>query len=158
MTAMFDKKFTTTQVADMMGVHPGTVARWVNLVQLRAHVTPGGHRRITMADLFEFFKKHDVQIPDNLAHHGKLKVLIVEDNKAVLDVLAAGLRAQKKKYRVLSEHHLPCRNRKGQNPGIQHRQSSTVRIRHALSGQGRHSPHDRPAHVRPFQGNLYARG
>lgn len=86
----------------MMGVHPGSVARWVKLGQLKAHVTPGGHRRITMADLFEFFKEHDVQIPDDMTHQGKLKVLIVEDEKPVLDVLAAGLRAHKDKYRVLT--------------------------------------------------------
>lgn len=43
-------RLTTTQVARRLGVSPETVRRAVNSGAIPATLTPGGHRRITLAD------------------------------------------------------------------------------------------------------------
>ena len=42
---------TPKQAANMCGVHPATVVRWIDLGKLKAYRTPGGHRRIFLKDL-----------------------------------------------------------------------------------------------------------
>jgi len=59
-----DKKlrfFKTAQVADMLNVHQSTVNRWINTGELRAFTTPGGHRRITRADLIAFLRNNGLE-------------------------------------------------------------------------------------------------
>lgn len=46
--------FTTTQVAEALGVSAPTVVKWVKAGALAAHTTPGGHRRIAATELERF--------------------------------------------------------------------------------------------------------
>lgn len=46
--------FTTTQVAEALGVSAPTVVKWVKSGALAAHTTPGGHRRIAASELERF--------------------------------------------------------------------------------------------------------
>ncbi|MDP2306697.1 MAG: response regulator [Pseudomonadota bacterium] len=55
--------FTTFQVAKMLHVSPPTVVNWVNSGLLTAHRTPGGHRRISKADILAFAKSNDFPAP-----------------------------------------------------------------------------------------------
>jgi excisionase family DNA binding protein len=41
---------TSTQAAELLGVHPTTVGRWIRNGRLAAENTPGGHHRIRRAD------------------------------------------------------------------------------------------------------------
>lgn len=43
-------------VARLLGVHPGTVTRWVEEGRLKAIRTPGGHRRIARSELDRFLE------------------------------------------------------------------------------------------------------
>ncbi|MFA6003533.1 MAG: response regulator [Elusimicrobiota bacterium] len=77
-----DKTFTTFEVAKICGVFHTTVINWVNKGKLKAHHTPGGHRRIELDNLLEFMKHYDMRIPENLTDRNR-KVLVVEDDQAV---------------------------------------------------------------------------
>lgn len=44
----------TSQAAEFLGVHPTTIRRWSDLGKLPAMITPGGHRRFSIADLRQF--------------------------------------------------------------------------------------------------------
>lgn len=87
-----DKQFTTFQVAKACGVFHTTVINWVNKGKLKAHCTPGGHRRIQLADLLDFMRRFDMPIPEDLAARRR-RVLVVEDDPAVQRMLVRTLQA-----------------------------------------------------------------
>lgn len=46
-----EKWLTTTEAADLLGVHPATIRRWADEGDLPMMTTPGGHRRFALSDL-----------------------------------------------------------------------------------------------------------
>ena len=61
------KKFlTTSDAAQICGVAHTTVIRWITEGKLKAHETPGGHRRIVQGDLVLFMKQFNMPVPGSL--------------------------------------------------------------------------------------------
>lgn len=77
------KYHTTYQVAKFFGVSLPTVVNWVNSGLLKAHRTPGGHRRIARNDVIAFARQHNYPLPKELVENGegRPKVLIVDDEQ-----------------------------------------------------------------------------
>jgi excisionase family DNA binding protein len=75
--------YTTYQVAKSLGVSLPTVANWVDSGLVRAHRTPGGHRRIAHADVIAFAREHNYPVGrDLLAALGhRRRILVVDDEK-----------------------------------------------------------------------------
>ena len=80
---------TTGKVGEMLEVSPAAIKKWIQQGKLAAFRTPGGHFRI-LADEFERFQKT----------HGfgtgtgePLRVLVVDDQLDVAEVIVASLRA-----------------------------------------------------------------
>lgn len=46
-----EKWLTTTEAAELLGVHPATIRRWADDGDLPMMTTPGGHRRFALSDL-----------------------------------------------------------------------------------------------------------
>ena len=88
---MREKSYTTFQVARLCDVYPSTVISWVNQDKLRAHTTPGGHRRIIKSDLVAFMKKYKLPMSAELLRE-RSRVLIVEDDPVVGRLLWKALR------------------------------------------------------------------
>ncbi len=82
---MDQKTFTTFQVAKIAAVFPTTVINWINKGKLPAHRTPGGHRRVQLADLLAFLRKYNMPIPAGLdtGVWERKKVLVVDDDPVV---------------------------------------------------------------------------
>ena len=78
---MSKKNYTTFDIAQICDVQPATVAYWIEQGQLKAHKTPGGHRRVTPEHLFEFLTLHDMPLPENLKQGFSSKILVVQANK-----------------------------------------------------------------------------
>lgn len=83
------KYLTTGKVSEMLEVSPAAIKKWIQQGKLSAFRTPGGHFRI-LADEFERFQKT----------HGfgtgtgePLRVLVVDDQLDVAEVIVASLRA-----------------------------------------------------------------
>jgi len=51
---------TTSQVADLLDVHPSTVKRWCNDEELHYAKTDGGHRRIHLKDALDLARERDI--------------------------------------------------------------------------------------------------
>lgn len=51
---------TTTQVAELLAVHPSTVKRWCNEGDLAVHRTAGGHRRIDLHDALTLARERKI--------------------------------------------------------------------------------------------------
>lgn len=78
--------YTTHEVSRLLQVNPRSVINWIEQSLLSSYRTPGGHRRIRREDLLAFLRKHQIPTPESLVD-GKLSILIVEDEEAILDIL-----------------------------------------------------------------------
>lgn len=79
---MSDKYLTTREVGDLIGASPSAVLKWIDKGRLRAHRTPGGHRRVARADLVKFLSEHGMPVPAKLYGVGRL--LIIDDDPIFL--------------------------------------------------------------------------
>jgi excisionase family DNA binding protein len=71
--------YTTFEAAKLLSVSLPTVVNWIKARKLKAHRTPGGHRRIAREDLAAFIVRHGMPMPPELsgAVPGRRKVLVV---------------------------------------------------------------------------------
>jgi excisionase family DNA binding protein len=59
--------YTTHEAARLLGVSLPTVVNWIKARRLKAHRTPGGHRRISREDLAGFMVRHGMPLPEELS-------------------------------------------------------------------------------------------
>jgi excisionase family DNA binding protein len=78
---------TTGQVADYCRVKYWTVIEWVKSGKLKAQKAEEGGSMIRKEDFIEFLERHKLPIPPELAKDHQKRLLIVDDDKAVIDVL-----------------------------------------------------------------------
>lgn len=71
--------YTTFEAARLLSVSLPTVVNWIKARKLKAHRTPGGHRRIARDDLAAFIVRHGMPVPPELAGAvpGRRKALVV---------------------------------------------------------------------------------
>jgi excisionase family DNA binding protein len=86
-TALFHKSvFTTGEVAEICNVSQQTVIRCFDRGELKGYRVPGSRfRRIPRESLIEFMKSND--IPLDRLEMGKKRVLIVDDDPAIVEML-----------------------------------------------------------------------
>lgn len=91
---LFDKDVLTTgEVAKICNVAPRTVSKWFDSGALEGYRIPGSKdRRIPVSKLLRFMKQHN--IPFDSVGGGKIRVLVVDDDAEVRDLLERGLREQ----------------------------------------------------------------
>lgn len=78
--------FTTGEVADICNVSQQTVIRCFDSGRLKGFRVPGSRfRRIPRESLIQFMKEHD--IPLDRLEMGKKRVLIVDDDPAIVEML-----------------------------------------------------------------------
>ena len=95
--------FTTFETAKLCHVSPLSIINWVNAGRLPAFRTPGGHRRIRREDLIRFMRDSGIPLPDELREgSGKPKVLVVDDEAGIRDVLSEHLATHTPAYEVLT--------------------------------------------------------
>ncbi len=59
--------YTTFEAARLIGVSLPTVVNWIKARRLKAHRTPGGHRRISEEELAAFMLRHGMPLPPELS-------------------------------------------------------------------------------------------
>ena len=91
--------FTTFETAKLCHVSPLSIINWVNAGRLPAFRTPGGHRRIRREDLIRFMRDTGIPLPDELREgSGRPKVLVVDDEVSIREVLAEHLTTRSTPY------------------------------------------------------------
>ena len=80
------KFFTTSEIARICDVTHTTIIRWITEGKLKAHETPGGHRRVEHWDLVAFLKLHKIP-PQEPFGDGRFKILAIDDDAKVLSML-----------------------------------------------------------------------
>lgn len=73
--------YTTFDAARVLGVSLPTVVNWIKARRIKAHRTPGGHRRIAAEELAAFMLRHGMPVPAELsgAAPERRKVLVIAD-------------------------------------------------------------------------------
>lgn len=101
---MRDKSvFTTFEAAKLCHVSPLSIINWVNAGRLPAFRTPGGHRRIRREDLIRFMRENGIPLSEELRDgSGRPRVLVVDDDPVIRDVLAEHLTTRPKPYEVMT--------------------------------------------------------
>lgn len=95
--------FTTFETAKLCHVSPLSIINWVNAGRLPAFRTPGGHRRIRREDLIRFMRETGIPLPEELREgSGKPKILVVDDEASIREVLAEHLTTRPTSYEVLA--------------------------------------------------------
>lgn len=75
--------FTTFEASHFLGVSLPTVVNWIKAGRLKAHRTPGGHRRIAREELASFIRRHGMPMPPELVAEGSAaRILVVDGEKA----------------------------------------------------------------------------
>src|SRR5512145_3173839 len=71
--------YTTHEAARLLSVSLPTVVNWIEARRLRAHRTPGGHRRIAREELAAFMLRHGMPLPEELsdAAQARRKALVL---------------------------------------------------------------------------------
>jgi excisionase family DNA binding protein len=85
--------YTTHEAARLLGVSLPTVVNWITARRLKAHRTPGGHRRIAREDLAAFMLQHGIPLPEELsdAAPARRKALVIGDPGPAREGLARQL-------------------------------------------------------------------
>jgi excisionase family DNA binding protein len=92
--------FTTREIAKLLDVSVGSIANWIDQRKLKAGKTPGGHRRVVVADLIHFLRQQNLPIPAEL-EPPPTRILVVDDEEAVRHWLIATIRKAHPDYEVL---------------------------------------------------------
>ena len=97
------RSLSTFAIAEMLHVDPGSVANWIDQELLKAHRTPGGHRRVVLDDLLEFLREHKMPIPPELGPT-PVKILVVDDEQAITKLIVRAIKMQHSDYEVIEAH------------------------------------------------------
>ena len=93
---------STFSIARMLHVDPGSVANWIDRDLLKAHRTPGGHRRVAGDDLVAFLRKHKMPVPEEL--RASARVLVVDDEPGITHMIACAIRRAHADFEVAEAH------------------------------------------------------
>lgn len=96
-----EKVYTPLEVARLINVHVKSVANWIRQGMLEAYRTPGGHNRITRTAILRFLNEQKMPIPEALGDPRR-RILVVDDDPIVAEVVSSALRDQQEKYEVSS--------------------------------------------------------
>jgi excisionase family DNA binding protein len=86
---LLKRYLTTGKVGEMLEVSPAAIKKWIQQGKLAAFRTPGGHFRILADEFARFQKTHGFGTRTG----EKLRVLVVDDQLDVAEVIVASLRA-----------------------------------------------------------------
>ncbi|MBI4061630.1 MAG: response regulator [Elusimicrobia bacterium] len=82
---MPERTFTTHDIARFCDVYPSSVSNWINSGRIKSYQTPGGHHRVSRADLLDFLTRQNMPIPAELKTLAR--VLVVDDDEEMARVI-----------------------------------------------------------------------
>ncbi|MBI2071416.1 MAG: response regulator [Elusimicrobia bacterium] len=83
---MAEKTYTTTEIGRICDVYPATVINWIESGDLKAYITPGGHRRVLRRNLIDFLKKYNIPVPSELNSDRKT-IMVVDDDPEMIQLI-----------------------------------------------------------------------
>ena len=93
------QSFSTSEVAKYCHVTADTIRKWAEAGKIRVFKTPSGHRRIRREELLRFLRENSIPVHQEL-DASSAKVLIVDDEKAVISVVRRFLERVDRPFQV----------------------------------------------------------
>jgi excisionase family DNA binding protein len=93
---------TVSQAGKYCRVSPKTIINWIDAGHLKAYKTVGGHRRIKQEDLDQFLKEKGMPLPEEPKIEEKKKILVVDDDKIIVETLVQALEEDEYGYEMIS--------------------------------------------------------
>lgn len=90
-----ERLLSSWEVGELLQVNPSSVNKWVSQGRIPAFRTPGGHRRIRVADLVRFLREHEMPIPRALSGGARRRLLVVDDDPRFLRSVARLLKSHR---------------------------------------------------------------
>ncbi len=94
------KTYSTFEIARLLQVDPGSVANWIDRGLLKAHRTPGRHRRVVESDLRAFIAQQEMPLPPPLDRPSAC-VLVVDSDREAVDAIRQAIQADHPRCEVL---------------------------------------------------------
>lgn len=96
------KIFTVSQASKYCKVAPKTIINWIEAGHINAYKTVGGHRRIKKEDLDHFLQEHKMPSFDQTEENKRNKILVVDDDKIIVETIVQSLEEDPNDYEVIS--------------------------------------------------------
>jgi excisionase family DNA binding protein len=93
---------TISEASKLCGVSLKTITNWVEQGHIKAHKTVGGHRRILREDLYRFMTEHKIPMPEGEKGNSRKKILIVDDDRIIVETLVLAFEEDEHGYDVIS--------------------------------------------------------
>jgi len=95
---MAKETYTTFEISQFCDVFITTVSKWIDEGRLPAYRTPGGHRRVQRQELIDFLVKYRMPIAESLLVNAEQKVLVVDDNAEMVNLIRKTILSRNPKY------------------------------------------------------------
>ncbi len=93
---------TISEASKLCGVSLKTITNWIEQGHIKAHKTVGGHRRILREDLYKFMAIHKIPLPEDEKNNARKKILVVDDDKIIVETLVLAFEEDEHGYEVIS--------------------------------------------------------
>jgi excisionase family DNA binding protein len=93
---------TMSEASKLCGVSLKTITNWIEQGHIKAHRTVGGHRRILRDDLVRFMTDHKIPLPEGKKSNARKKILIVDDDRIIVETLVLAFEEDDHGYEVIS--------------------------------------------------------
>lgn len=85
------KSLSTGDIARYCQVTPATVVNWIKAGKLEVYTTPGGQYRMEVRAFLDFLQENRFPIPEELQPANERRILVVDDDPAILDLATEAL-------------------------------------------------------------------
>ena len=96
------KIFTVSQASQYCKVDQETIIKWIDEGQIKSEKAAGGHRRIKQDDLDRFLREQNIPVPDQSSENTRKKILVVDDDKIVVETIVQSLEEDEHGYELIS--------------------------------------------------------
>lgn len=96
------KTLTVAQASKYCKVTPDTIIEWIESGDINADDTTGGHKRIIKDELDRYLKDRDITPADVSVLDDIKKILIVDDDKIVVETIVQSLEEDEHGYELIS--------------------------------------------------------
>ena len=98
------RHLSTFAIAELLKVDPGSVANWIDQGLLKAHRTPGRHRRVASGDLVKFLREQNIPVPPEMGLGPVPTRVLVIDQPSSAQAIHRAIVARHVDYEILEAH------------------------------------------------------
>ncbi len=93
---------TVSQASKYCNLPMETIMNWIDAGRLRILKTEGGHRLLTKDDLDKLLREMGFPLPEEIKTEGRKKILVVDDDKIIVETLVQALEEDEYGYDLIS--------------------------------------------------------